>query len=62
MHVRTVTHGPGVTIGAALFPQHAATVELMLQSADQAMYLAKRAGFAFCLQGDAPLLFSASSS
>jgi diguanylate cyclase (GGDEF)-like protein/PAS domain S-box-containing protein len=62
MHVRTVTRGPGVTIGAALFPQHAPTVELMLQSADQAMYLAKRAGFGFCLHGDAPLRFSVSGS
>jgi diguanylate cyclase (GGDEF)-like protein len=55
MHVRTVTQAPGVTIGAALFPQNGATVEALLQNADQAMYRAKRAGLTYCLAGEAPL-------
>ncbi|MFZ5445803.1 MAG: diguanylate cyclase domain-containing protein [Myxococcota bacterium] len=59
MHVRTVTQAPGVTIGAALFPTHGATVEALLQNADQAMYCAKRAGKSYCLAGESPLQFTA---
>lgn len=58
MHVRTVSQGPGVTIGAALFPVHGASVEALLQNADQAMYCAKRAGQSYCLAGERPLQFT----
>ncbi len=60
MHVRTVTQGPGVTIGAALFPRHATTAEVLLQRADQAMYRAKREGLSFCLAGETPVRFASS--
>lgn len=36
--------GIGVSIGAALFPEHGATVEQVVNAADDAMYMAKRAG------------------
>jgi diguanylate cyclase (GGDEF)-like protein/PAS domain S-box-containing protein len=62
MHVRTVSRGPNVTIGAALFPDQGATVEALLQGADQAMYLAKRAGLGFCLLGEPPQRFPVSES
>lgn len=36
--------GLTVSVGAACFPQHAATVETLIRSADEALYQAKRAG------------------
>lgn len=62
MHVDSLDLRPGVTIGAALFPLHGATAELLLQSADQAMYQAKRAGLSYCLSGAAPVRFEASGT
>ena len=47
----------GVTIGGALFPRHGTTAEALLQSADQAMYRAKRAQQDFCLHGSEPRSF-----
>ena len=57
LHVRSVLLPVGVTIGGALFPRHGATAELLLQSADQAMYRAKRAKQDFCLHGTEPRSF-----
>ena len=57
LQVRSVMMPVGVTIGGALFPRHGATAELLLQSADQAMYRAKREHLDFCLHGAQPLRF-----
>jgi uncharacterized integral membrane protein len=39
----------GCSIGAALFPDHAQTVDALMQHADAAMYVAKRDGLGFIL-------------
>ena len=41
----------GVNIGAAIYPLHAASVDELLERADQAMYRAKQSGQTYCLFG-----------
>ncbi|MFO0600015.1 MAG: diguanylate cyclase, partial [Myxococcaceae bacterium] len=55
LHLPNVSQAIGVTIGAALFPTHAATATQLLQRADQAMYRAKREHLDFCLYGSPPV-------
>lgn len=45
----------GVSIGAAVFPHHGTTARELLDTADHAMYEAKRERKTFCLAGEAPL-------
>jgi diguanylate cyclase (GGDEF)-like protein len=42
----------GASIGVAVFPEHGADTELLLQQADNAMYTAKRGGLGVRLVGD----------
>ncbi|HZF27328.1 MAG TPA: EAL domain-containing protein [Steroidobacteraceae bacterium] len=47
IEVRGVAIDVGLSIGIALYPQHAADAETLLRHADVAMYVAKRRGTAF---------------
>ncbi|HZR37442.1 MAG TPA: diguanylate cyclase [Nevskia sp.] len=45
----------GASIGIALFPQHAANLEALVQAADKLMYRAKKSGKNQCLMAEQPL-------
>lgn len=59
IHVAGLTQAVGVTIGAALYPEHGTTPAALLDSADQAMYRAKREQRTFCLPGEEPAALTA---
>ena len=44
----------GVNIGGAIYPLHAASVDELLERADQAMYQAKQLHQIYCLYGSSP--------
>lgn len=50
-----VREAVGVSIGAAVFPHHGATPGALLDTADGAMYRAKREQKTFCLAGELPM-------
>ncbi|HTS54639.1 MAG TPA: diguanylate cyclase [Burkholderiales bacterium] len=56
VQVGSVVGEIGVNIGGAIYPLHAATVDELLERADEAMYRAKRSMQTYCLFGSWPRL------
>lgn len=56
VHIGSIVGEIGVNIGGAIYPLHAASVDQLLERADEAMYRAKQSRQTYCLFGSWPRL------